>query len=74
MPGQVEDRKDGAAPDIEEMSIEDFRRGLADVVGHANYAGRRIVLTKHGKPVAGLVPIRDLDRLREIDATSAAVA
>lgn len=49
------------------LPVSDARARIAEVVGAAQHAGTRTVLTKHGRPVAAVVPIADLDRLRELD-------
>lgn len=46
-------------------SIADAKAHLAAYVADAE-AGNRVVLTRHGRPVAALVPIADLDRLESL--------
>lgn len=41
----------------------DARERLAELVNAVAYGGARIVLQRHGKNVAALVPIDDLQRL-----------
>jgi len=36
-------------------------------VNRVTYRGERIVIRKHGRPVAALVPVEDLTLLREIE-------
>jgi len=43
------------------------RKDLADTVNRAAFAGSRVVITRHGKDVAAVVPIADLDLLRRIE-------
>ena len=59
-----------------EISIVDLRKQLAETVNTVNYLGERVVLTKHNKPVAAIVPMDDLklldafeDRLDMTEAT-----
>jgi prevent-host-death family protein len=44
-------------------SIADARTSLPDIVDQAE-AGMRVELTRHGKPVAVVVSLRELERLR----------
>jgi prevent-host-death family protein len=61
---------DGTAERKEETEIgaEAARIGLTELMGRAAFAGERFILTRNGKPAAALVPIKDLERLRELDA------
>ena len=53
---------------IEEVPFTEARASLADLVGRVAYGGARVVLTRHGKPAAALVPVADLERLEAADA------
>ena len=62
----------------ETLSITQARRKLTEVAGRVQRAGERIVIQKHGKPVAALVAPSDLaalealeDRLDLLDALDA---
>src|SRR6185312_6653657 len=50
-------------PRYEEVTIEDVRTNLGDLANRVGYGGERLVITRHGKPVAALVSIADLERL-----------
>lgn len=39
------------------------RAELADLVSRVGYSGERILLTRHGRPLAALVPVGDLEAL-----------
>lgn len=39
------------------------RAELAELVNRVGYSGERILLTRHGKPLAALVPVEDLEAL-----------
>lgn len=39
------------------------RAELAELVSRVGYTGERILLTRHGKPLAALVPVEDLEAL-----------
>ena len=60
------------------MTITEARDVLGQLVGRVQYGHERIVLTRHGRPAAALVPMDDheaLERLEdEIDLADALVA
>ena len=45
------------------MDVSTLREGLSDALNRAGFGGERIVLERRGKPVAVLVPLRDLELL-----------
>lgn len=47
-----------------EMSVTRARAELADLVNRVAYSGEHVVLTRHGKPVAGLVSAEELEGLQ----------
>ncbi|MEV5748921.1 type II toxin-antitoxin system Phd/YefM family antitoxin [Actinoallomurus sp. NPDC052308] len=46
-----------------EVPVTQARADLAELVNRVGYTGERIVLTRHGKPLAALVPVEDLEAL-----------
>lgn len=46
-----------------EVRAEDAKRTLGALLSRAEFAGERIPITRHGKRVAALVPLEDLERL-----------
>lgn len=56
-----------ATGEYETLATTDARRGLADVVARVKYTRKRIVLTKHGRREAVLIPVEDLDILQALD-------
>ncbi len=48
-----------------EIPVTQAREELADLVNRVAYGHERIILTRHSKPVACLVPAEDLARLQE---------
>jgi prevent-host-death family protein len=46
-----------------EVPVTQARADLAELVSRVGYSGERILLTRHGKPLAALVPIEDLEAL-----------
>ena len=47
----------------EKISTAEARSQFADVINKVAYRGVRIVLTKHDKEVAAVIPIADLEKL-----------
>lgn len=43
------------------------RTEFADILNRAAYAGERVILHRHNKPVAAVVPIEDLEILEQIE-------
>jgi prevent-host-death family protein len=43
--------------------VTQARAELAELVNRVGYTGERIVLTRHGRPFAALVPVEDLEAL-----------
>lgn len=63
---------------ISAVTVADARSDLADLLNRVAYGKERLVITRHGRELAALVPIEDLhlaDRLRQFvtrkDAASA---
>lgn len=46
----------------------DLTRNNAEPLNQVFYQNRRIVITKHRRPMAALVPMADLEKLRALDA------
>jgi prevent-host-death family protein len=53
---------------MDEIPTAEARRQLAELVNRVAYAKERLVLTRHGRAVAALVPIEDLTLLERIQA------
>jgi len=41
------------------------RENFAELINQASYGGRRVILTRRGKPVAALISLHDLRLLEE---------
>lgn len=50
-----------------EIPVTQAREELADLINRVAYRRERIVLTRHARPVACIVPPEDLARLEELD-------
>lgn len=66
--GGTMDGQDGTGKPVEEVGMDVLRDSLTDVVGRAGFANERFVVTRSGKPIAGLIGMRDLERLLALDA------
>ena len=44
---------------MEQMTAEDARRQFADLLNRVGFKGESILITRHGKPIAKLVPVID---------------
>lgn len=49
------------------LTVSETREALADVIGRAQYAGERTMITKRGKPVAAVVSAADLALLEALE-------
>ena len=56
---------------MEHLSISEARESLAEIVNRVVYGGERVVLRRHGKPVAALVSADDLERLAALEKQQA---
>ncbi|WP_305782377.1 type II toxin-antitoxin system Phd/YefM family antitoxin [Symbioplanes lichenis] len=50
-----------------EVPVTQARAEFADLINRASYGGERIVVTRHGKPIAALISAADLERLQRLD-------
>lgn len=49
------------------ITTGEARDRFADVVNQAAYGNNRVVLTRHGKDIAAVVPIADLEVFQELE-------
>jgi prevent-host-death family protein len=49
------------------VGVSEARQGFAELVNRAAYRGDRVRIVRHGKPVAALIPIEDLDWLERLE-------
>lgn len=66
MPQQETEGKETMA-----VSSDDARKIFGDLLARAGHRDERIVITLYGKEHAALVGMKDLARLRQIDADAA---
>jgi prevent-host-death family protein len=48
-------------------TASEARKLYAELINEAAYGGQRIVLTRHGKNIAAIVPISDLEMLHDLE-------
>lgn len=51
-----------------EIPVTQARAELADLINRVVYGDERVVVTRHGKPLVGLVSAADLERLERLEA------
>ena len=49
------------------VSVRDARATIADLLNRASYGSERIVVERHGKPIAAIVCVEDLEFLEKVD-------
>lgn len=49
------------------LAASAVRETLGDTLNRVAYGGERIILERHGKAVAALVPVEDLSRLEALE-------
>jgi prevent-host-death family protein len=52
---------------MSERRISEARESFSTTVNRVAFGGERVVLTRHGRRVAAVVPIADLDLLEQIE-------
>jgi prevent-host-death family protein len=65
---------DKADTKLIEASADDVRRTLGDFLSRAGFGNERIVIVRHGKQIAALVGMKDVERLRALEAADVAAA
>ncbi len=66
MEGSGPGRKDESVEEVaddHEVSVVEGRARLTELMNRAAFGGERIVLTVHGRRVAGLIGMKDFERL-----------
>jgi len=51
---------------IESISSRDVRQQLADLLNRVLYANEHFLISKHGKPVAAIISIEELELLKRV--------
>jgi prevent-host-death family protein len=50
----------------DEIDVVTVRQKLGELLDQVFYQGRRVTVTKHGRPVAALVPLGDVREIRAV--------
>jgi prevent-host-death family protein len=51
---------------VESVSIAEAKSSFSEYISRVAYAGESILITKRGKPVAGLVSYKELEKIKKI--------
>ena len=51
----------------EKMTTTKARSNFADLVNRATYGKERVLINRHGRPVAAIVPLEDVELLERIE-------
>ncbi len=54
--------------DATAVTVADARKGLSEILNRVAYGKEQVVVTRHGRRVAAIVPIGDLDFLSRMRA------
>jgi|ERR687891_24001 prevent-host-death family protein len=49
----------------EKVSVAEVKAKLSALLGEVAYGGKRFIIQRHGRPLAALVNVKDLERLEE---------
>ncbi|UVT17612.1 MAG: type II toxin-antitoxin system Phd/YefM family antitoxin [Nitrospira sp.] len=49
------------------LTVSEARRDFADAVNRVAYKKERVLVERHGKVVMGMVPVEDLELLRDLE-------
>ena|ERR1041384_7306658 len=60
-------RKKSSAEERVHMTVSEARDDFAETISRVAYKGERIVIDRHGKDVAAVVPVEDLRLLEAIE-------
>ncbi len=52
---------------VRKISAKEAREEFSKIINQAAYGANRTVVTRHGKEVAAIIPISDLERLHDPD-------
>src|SRR3954470_21275975 len=60
---------DGGAPMAQPIEIpaSEVRGQISEVISRVAYGGERVIISRNGKAQVAVIPIADLDRLKQLD-------
>ncbi len=53
------------------LPASEVRANFADMLNRVAYGEERVIISRHAKPIAALVPIADVERLAELEKRAA---
>jgi prevent-host-death family protein len=56
-----------AQPVPTEIPASEVRGQISEVISRVAYGGERVVISRNGKPQVAVIPMADLDRLKQLD-------
>lgn len=74
MATDTEGKPGGETQTEEGIGLELARSTLGDLVLRAGFGNERVVLTRKGRQIAAIVGLKDLERLRALDAGDSVAA
>jgi len=57
--------------ELTNLPLASLRSDLSDVVTRVQYEQERVVIARHGKAVAAIISMKDLERLLQLERTNA---
>ena len=63
----------GAMARLSEIPASEVRAQISEVISRVAYGGERVIISRNGKPQVAVIPIADLDRLKQLDEQLAAL-
>jgi prevent-host-death family protein len=57
--------------ELTNLPLASLRSDLSDVVTRVQYERERVVIARHGKAVAAIISMKDLERLLQLERTNA---
>ena len=52
---------------MNKVSVKDMRDDVAEIVNRAAFGKERIIVTRHGKDVAAIVPVEDVETMEYLE-------
>jgi prevent-host-death family protein len=51
---------------MKSITVSDLRKHMNEVLNRVKFGGERIIIVRHGKPVAVIVPLKDFEVLEKL--------
>lgn len=56
---------------VETITVSEARRSFAEIITQVAFAGKRLIVERHGRPAAALISYADLLRLQQLEKREA---